>query len=1005
MSPDPPPRARKIVVAVLTPPATPLALSAAGVAQADPRSTNETVGTYIVELASNPVAGYDGGIAGLARTRPDTGQRLDAHSAQSQSYASHLARQRADVLAKVPGARKVYDYTYTFAGFSARMTSRDAARMAAQPGVRSVVKDGVGQLDTISTPEFLGLTGSAGAWTQQFGDPKRAGEGIIVGMIDSGIWADNPSFAALPTPRPDQAAIDAKWKGVCVTGDGTGKIACNNKLIGARWYNAGIPAIPDEFVSPRDWTGHGSHTSSTVAGNYGVTAVINGQPVGTASGMAPAARLAMYKVCWAIDHVGGNSCANSDSVKAIDQAVADGVDVLNFSISGARDSVSAPVEAAFFNAAAAGVFVAASAGNSGPTASTVAHNGPWITTVAASTHDRGFKATVTLGNGKTFDGAGLGAAVPNTPLVDSTQAGLAGADPTQLRLCYPGTLDAAKVGGKIVVCTRGVIDRTAKSKSVKDAGGVGMILVNASPSTTAADFHFVPTIHLDAAPGAEVRAYALAGGGTAALGAGVRVKAQAPAMADFSSTGPALAGRGDLLKPDITAPGVDVIAAVAPPGNNGNDFSSFQGTSMSSPHIAGIGALIMAKHPDWSPAKVKSALMTTASTVDNAGVPIKRGTADATPLDYGNGHVQPARAFDPGLVYDSDWRDWLRYTCGIGESIMVDNADVCGVVGKIDGSQLNYPSIASGDLTGTQTFDRKVTNVTRRVGIYHGTVQAPKGFTAKVSPEWLFVRPGHTAKFTVTLTRTDAPYGAYTFGALNWTELFGKRTVRSSIAVRPMPVEAPLSATGTGVSGSMDLKVRTGYDGKLVAGLQGLVAPQVKESVPLKPNPAQRFDPAKPTETDHTAKQVVTVPAGTPLAKFALFARDYPVGTDLDMFVYRVSDDGLTRTLVGQSDGGTAEENVTLRAPQAGTYEVYTELFSLADGQTQVVVRNQTWLVPTNATGIGKVSPAEQRARFNRTETVKLSWTGLATGTLYLGFVAYGDGTTPVGITEVTVQS
>ena len=173
-------------------------------------------------------------------------------------------------------------------------------------------------------------------------------------------------------------------------------------------------------------------------------------------------------------------------------------------------------------------------------------------------------------------------------------------------------------------------------------------------------------------------------------------------MAGFSSFGPALAGGGDLLKPDITAPGVDVIAAISPrnPANGGNNYFAFSGTSMSSPHIAGIAALLASENPDWSPIWIKSALMTNATPLDNTNQPIRRGTGNASPLDFGNGHVVPGPAFDPGLVYDSGFEDWVSYGCALGQFQLITPAGFCAGFPTRDASDLNYPSIAVGDLAG-----------------------------------------------------------------------------------------------------------------------------------------------------------------------------------------------------------------------------------------------------------------------------------------------------------------
>ena len=257
--------------------------------------------------------------------------------------------------------------------------------------------------------------------------------------------------------------------------------------------------------------------------------------------------------------------------------------------------------------------------------------------------------------------------------------------------------------------------------------------------------------------------------------------------------GPALAGGGDLLKPDITAPGVDVIAAVSPAGDaNGNAFNAQSGTSASTPHVSGIAALVMQAHETWSPMWVKSALMTTATTLDNQGKPIQRSGRDATPLDDGSGHVSPARAFDPGVVYDSDADDWIAYGCAIGQIQLIAGEDFCDTVPAVDPSDLNYPSIAVGQLAGRQTVTRTLTNVERRASQYALSVTAPAGFTATVTPSKVTIPPRQSRSFSVTLTRTTAPFGAWAFGSLTATDR-RDHTARSPIAVRPVAAPAESS--------------------------------------------------------------------------------------------------------------------------------------------------------------------------------------------------------------------
>ncbi|GAA2374841.1 hypothetical protein Cme02nite_04170 [Catellatospora methionotrophica] len=968
-----------------------LTASAATAAQAAAPGPESTA-LYLVQTVSQPVATYAGGVGGYAATRPVEGERVDAHSTAATRWRDRLRGEHDAALrgARVDTGRKAYDYGVTFNGFSARLTPAEVARLRTGGGVLRVWKSEQLTADTVTTRDFLGLTGPAGVWAKQFAGDAHAGEGVIVGVIDSGIWTENPSFAALPAPRPDQKTISRKWKGTCDTGQEQ-PVTCNNKVIGARYFHDDATVNDVEFLSPRDYNGHGSHTASTSAGNFGVPASINGGSVGTVSGVAPAARIAAYKVLWHNPVAGNSSGGTADIVAAIDAAVADGVDVINYSISGSRQYVVDPAEIAFLNAAAAGVFVSASAGNSGDQlgAGSVAHNSPWLTTVAASTHDRGNAKTVTLGDGTSYTGVGVGPGVGPATLIDSSLVGLPGANQVQVDQCYLGTLDPAKVTGKIVLCDRGGNARVDKSAAVAQAGGVGMIQANTSSAQSLnADFHAVPSIHLDATAGAAVTAYAATAGPTASISAVSTDPVRAPAMAGFSSYGPALAGNGDLLKPDITGPGVDVIAAVAPPNNGGNNFNSLSGTSMSSPHIAGVAALIKSKNPKWSPMWIKSALMTTASTKDNTGQPIQWSQGDATPLNYGAGHVVPGSAFDPGLVYDSTPEQWLQYACGIGQLQLITEPSFCASTGAIDPSDLNYPSIAVGDLPGTQTVTRRVTNVSKNSSVYATQVVAPAGFTVQVQPKTLTVPPGKTKSFTVTVTRTSAPVGTWSFGSLTWSDLRGHK-VASPIAVRYAALAAPPEVTGTGVSGSTAVAVRTGYAGTLTTSAAGLTPAAV--SALAFDGPASTFTPV---ESGSTKKVTVTVPAGTALARFSTFDADVPMGTDVDLHVFPA---GSTAGEVATSDGGTAQESVTL---PAGSYDVWVHLFASSGALT---VPGHAWVVPGAAAGNLTATPASQPATLNGAATVTASWSVLTAGVRYLGVLRFGDGSAPIGQTVLAV--
>ncbi|MCW2503785.1 MAG: protease-associated domain protein [Actinomycetia bacterium] len=959
-------------------------------------------GNYLVQLADTPVAIYDGTVAGLKATKPAAGARVDRSSPDVQKYVTYLDGRRDAVLAKVKGAKKLYDYNFTFTGFAATLTGKQAATLATTPGVLSVTKDEVRHVDTVTTTTMLGLTGPDGVWQKQFGGVDKAGDGVIVGVVDSGLWPENPSFAPLPASATD-AKIKKRFKGICDAGLEAPYFTCNNKVIGGRYFVKGTGpdnVIKREFLSPRGYQSHGSHTASTAAGDNGVPATIDGIDLGKVSGMAPAARIAVYKVCWGTDEAtGGGGCNTVDSVAAIDQAVADGVDVINFSISGSLTTAADPAELAFFRAAQAGVFVAASAGNSGPPASTVAHNDPWVTTVAAGTHDRSFAATVALGNGKSYTGVGLGAAVPSAPLALSSAVAKSGATEHDARLCFAGALDPVKTTGKIVVCDRGENGRTEKSQSVKDAGGVGVVLANTSPNSLNADLHVLPTVHLDDVSGAAVKAYAADPAATASLSKGVPVPGvEAPKVAAFSSRGPALAGSGDLLKPDIMAPGVDVLAAVSPMEGKGRNFDLLSGTSMASPHIAGLAALVIGKHPAWSPMAVKSALMTTATTRDNKSQPIvtdSNGPAGA--LDYGSGWVVPAKSFNPGLVYDSAPKDWVRYLCGTGD-LPASSTDCAAAGGAIDPSDFNSPSLAIGALPGIQTVTRTVTSVAAKAQTYVAAVEAPAGTTVTVSPAKFTLAPGAKKSFKVTITRVSAPYGAYTTGGLTWSD--GAHQVRIPIAVRPVAVAAPVQAGGKGTSGSVSVPVSAGYTGTLFSAVSGLVPAAVSAGTVQNPT-GQQFPEAQPVASEHTAKFTVSVPAGTKLARFSTFDADYPDGSDLDIFLYKAG----TATQVGKSTGGTAEEQVDVVAPAAGDYDVYVDLYAVGGGGSSLNVKLDSWALGSGAAGNAAATPASQAVTIAKPTAVTVTWTGLAPGQRWLGSLDFSDGTAPAGATLIRVDS
>jgi subtilisin family serine protease len=946
-------------------------------------------GAYIVQLAEMPVSAYDGSIRGLKATKPGKGKKIDPTSPAVVDYLAFLTARHDAVLAGAGGGRKLYSYGFVFNGFAAELSEAQVQKLKATRGVLAVNKDEARRLDTSSTPAFLGLSGTGGFWDRT----GFKGEGVIIGIVDGGITPEHPSFSDR-TDVNGNGTKDGKlgyqqipgWNGKCQPGQAFNGSNCNQKLIGARYYNEGyggnagvVAALPYEFLSPRDYDGHGTHTASTAGGNANVPAIGPAALFGTVSGIAPRARIAAYKVCWGVGGTPNAGCFTSDSVAAIDQAVADGVDVINFSISGSSTNFLDPVEVAFLFAADAGVFVAASAGNAGPTSSTVAHPSPWITTVAAGTHNRNGSGSVTLGNGATYSGASIATAVGPKPLIAASAAGLAGANPALVSLCYAavdngGTpvLDPAKVAGKIVVCDRGATARVNKSLAVREAGGVGMILTNTSPNSLNADFHFVPTVHVQSTDRAAILAYAATSGATATINAAtINYTEPAPFTASFSSRGPLIAGGGDLLKPDIIAPGQDILAGVSP-ADGGRLFDLLSGTSMSSPHIAGVAALFKEARPGWSPMAIKSALMTSAGDVLDGGTPAPN-TNPVLIFRQGAGHVQPNSALNPGLVYDHGFLDWLAFLCGTTNGVSAATCSALKSLGySTDASDLNVASIAIGDMAGVQTVKRRVRNVSGSALTVSAAVTGMAGFGTTVTPSSLTLAPGEEKSFTVSFLRSTATLSAYAGGQLTWSG--GGYSVRSPIVVRPVALAVPAQVSGNGAAISYGLTF--GYDGPFSASARGMVPATITADTVAD-------DPTNGacSLTAPNAKLVpVDIPFGTTFARFALFDADVNAGSDIDLCVFNAAG-----TLVGSSGSGTSAEEVNLTSPPAGTYTVVVQGWGVV-GSTPFKLH--TWLLGSAAAGNMTVS-APAAATTGSTGTVSLTFSGLAAKTRYLGSVAY----------------
>ncbi|MCO5604332.1 hypothetical protein L7F22_058497 [Adiantum nelumboides] len=705
--------------------------------------------------------------------------------------------------------------------------------------VGSVEEDRRFNKATTYTPEFLGLAG--GAWNVRKGSVQDAGRGTVVGVLDTGIDPSHPSFS------PHGFKLPRRWRRACPPSSSF----CNGKIVIARHFSKGIIAANAfnatyDLDSPFDGDGHGTHTSSIAVGNYGVPVNVSGYNYGLASGMAPQAWLAVYKVIY---RDGGYI---SDVLAGIDQAIQDGVHILSISLGSTSSASGVPFlnlfDIALLFAVKAGALVVHAAGNNGPSPMTMNSFGPWLLSVGAATTDRSYANPVILGNRQEFIGSGLSGGTPGGrlyPLIYSKDAFIEQATSTFDTDYYsycpdPQAFNKSIVKGKILICNFMQIFTGGAGAEINDAiataknlSAVGLLIISPdsepsqqkSPVLDPSPYSIPATFITD--PDASLIILDYYNANTERdefkkvthFGASAWIKdsrtptfyAEAPEVAYFSSRGPVYANsatsmQSDVLKPDIIAPGHQIWGGWTPTGTDvsgykGERFAMLSGTSMSAPHIAGIAALLKHKHQEWSNAAIRSALLTTASQINNRGHFIRAHQLSgntsvsirwASPFDYGSGFVNATAAMDPGLIFDVGFQDYVNFLCTVpgadASSVEEATGGICQNRPGDRSSDLNLPSITVGNLIGTRKVKRSVTSVSKREERYEAQVYAPKGVQVFVEPMMFTVRNEQRKTFTVTL-KTIRANQAFTFGSIMWVGSKG-HVVRMPVAVSAMFMSA-----------------------------------------------------------------------------------------------------------------------------------------------------------------------------------------------------------------------
>jgi len=1032
----------------------------------------EATQLYIIQLNDPPALAMHNQKTRRSGVASEPGNHFDSQDEDVRRYVNKLqAKQNEMLLSLNLWDQRVYSYGYTLNGVAVKLTPSQAEQMRLHKGVARIWADTRRSVATSDSPEFLGLFDRNGGLRSDLG---LQGEDIIVGVIDSGITPGHPSFADYEKPRvcssewaetsllgrwlcrrfKKRANVmyeppGENWQGVCETGPGFNESDCNNKLIGARFYSEGFAqnadVDEDQFFSPADADGHGTHIASIAAGNQ-VNATVFGKSAGRISGVAPRARVAMYKACWLEPGGSRATCSVADLQKAIEDAVADGVDVINYSIGDLNDSLDDPDDLALLAAAEAGVVSVVATGNDGPTALTIQSPAttPWVISVGATSRagNRVAEAVrVTTPASVTGDyesrEAGFTPRLATTgvisaPLIlanDGTDATPEGNDGTLYDAC--STLgNSPAVSGNIVLIQRGGCNFDRKLFIAGQAGAIGAVVFSNDMKLVVMDgdpaLANIPAVMIGQADGLLLRDKLLADESielTLDKSLFITFAEDGNVMGSFSGRGPNFAD-SDFLKPDLVAPGTAILGAQTPNvanGFRGEQYQYLSGTSQAAPHVAGTAALLKEAHPDWSPAEIKSALMTSS----RQNIVKEDGRSPADPFDMGAGHIAPNPAADPGLLYPLDTREYDAYLCTIGLQRISDaECQRLATAGfDQDARDINLPSIAITELVGEVAVTRTVLNP-GPAAKFSVEKSVPEGIELTVTPETLTLATDETAEFTLRFSSDGSGINEWHYGNIRWVN--ETHTVFSPFVVQPTLFSLIDEVTGIGSSGEVNIPVGFGYSGEYNARVNGLILPCVLPDSDLTDSECTNSDAATIiSEADNTyawqddvapsvRRFYITVPEeDDELLRIALYDELTDGEHDLDLYLYYCEDSVLAnycnvsgRSLIASSVAeNTSNEIVEVLNPAAGTWVIDVHAYATED-DAQAKFRLYSWSFGSNvAANNFSLSNVPAGAIPATTVDIAGRWSNLAEG-IWLGGVShYGDGGTPLGLTVIEVDN